>query len=321
MTEVFPIIVPVRSSLKSINFYLLKTDESLILIDAGLNNNECWNALNDTLNKNGLEIKDISHIILTHHHIDHVGLVNRIASTNPVPVYAHPLAFPRLRRDEKFIYGRIEFFSKLYKEMGCGESGKKQIEHLRKAAEANESQKIECDLYELSPGRFENFEIIEVPGHAPDQIALYAADEDWLFAGDLLISHISSNALVEPDATGERIRSLSAHNDSLKKVLSTPMDTVFSGHGVLIENPRELIEKRMAGIGRKAEKFLGLVEAGYATAGDIARAYYKDIYEKQFSLVMSEVIGHLDYLEERGRVGKELVNGIWRYVSKQVARL
>lgn len=314
MPEVFPIIVPVKSSLKSINFYLLKTDEILILIDAGLNNNECWNALNETLHKNNFGIKDISHIILTHHHIDHVGLVNRITSTNPVPVYAHPLAFPRLKREEEFIYRRIEFFSKLYKEMGCGEAGQEQVEHLWRAAKKNELQKIACDLYELTPGRFENLEIIEVPGHAPDQMALHVPAKKWLFPGDLLISHISSNALVEPDANGKRTRSLSVHVDSLKKCMSIPVDIVLSGHGVQIEKPHELIKKRLSGIERKAEKFLGLIEVGYVTASDIARAYYMDIYEKQFSLVMSEVIGHLDYLEEMGRVKTCKIDGIVHYI-------
>ncbi|WHY80506.1 MBL fold metallo-hydrolase [Siminovitchia fortis] len=315
MSEVFPIIVPVKSSLKSINFYLLKTNQSLMLIDAGLNNDDCWNALNDTLNKNKFGINDITHMILTHHHIDHAGLVNRVVSANPVPVFAHPLSFPRLKRDPEFIQMRIEFFEELYNEMGCGESGRKQVEHLRRAAEENESQKIECDLKELTPGQFENLKVIEVPGHTPDQIALFLPNKKWLFSGDLLISHISSNALVEPDENGKRIRSLPAHVDSLKKCLSIPMNTVFSGHGILIENPHELIEKRIAGIERKAEKFLRLIEDGYETASDVAQAYYKDTYAKQFSLVMSKVIGHLDYLEERGRIRGEFKEGVLEYRS------
>ena len=36
-------------------------------------------------------------------------------------------------------------------------------------------------------------------------------------------------------------------------------------------------------------------------------------YEKQFSPVMSEVIGHLDYLEEQRKVRKELHKGVWHY--------
>ncbi|VEF49052.1 beta-lactamase [Bacillus freudenreichii] len=314
MTKVTPIIVPVKSSLKSINFYLLKKGQSLILVDVGLNNDECWNALNDTLHKNGFGIEDITHIILTHHHVDHVGLVNRVVDVKQVPVYAHPLSFPRLKRDYEFIQMRIEFFDRLYKEMGCGEAGMKQVEHLKRAAEANQSQRIECELLELTPGLFKNLEVIEIHGHAPDQIALYDPEEKVFFSGDLLISHISSNALVEPDENGNRIQSLSVHLNSMKKCMSFPIDTVFPGHGELIKNPNELIKKRIAGVERKAEKFLSLIEAGYKTASAVAQAYYKDTYERQFSLVLSEVIGHLDYLEERNRVGKRVINGVFEYV-------
>ncbi len=313
MLEIFPIIVPVKSSLKSINFYLIKADQSLLLIDAGLNNDDCWRALNKTLSKNGFDISDITHICLTHHHIDHVGLVNRVVSAKPIPVFAHPLSFPRLKSEPEFIQMRIEFFDKLYREMGCGEAGQKQVEHLRKAAKMNQSQKIECDLHELATGSFENFKVLEVPGHAPDQIAFYHSNTRKLFAGDLLISHISSNALVEPTGNGKRTQSLSLHLDSMKKCLELFVGTVFSGHGVVIENHRELIERRIAGVDRKADKFLSLIDAGCVTASEVAKRYYGDTYEQQFSLVMSEVIGHLDYLEEKGKIGRSLKNGVWTY--------
>ena len=50
--EVIPILVPTSNELKSINFFLVKQDSALSLIDAGLNNEECWNSLQKTLNKN-----------------------------------------------------------------------------------------------------------------------------------------------------------------------------------------------------------------------------------------------------------------------------
>ena len=49
--EVIPISVPTSNELKSINFFLVKQDSALSLIDAGLNNEECWNSLQKTLNK------------------------------------------------------------------------------------------------------------------------------------------------------------------------------------------------------------------------------------------------------------------------------
>ncbi|MFD1705960.1 MBL fold metallo-hydrolase [Siminovitchia sediminis] len=313
MPEVFPILVPVPSSLKSMNFYLIQSDTSLILIDAVHNHTQCWNALNDMLHNNDLAFNDITHIVLTHHHADHVGLVNKIVKKHPIPVYAHPLSIPRIKREPEFMQMRIEFFENLYEEMGCGERGKWQVQKLKEAVISNHSQRIEGHLHPLTPGILDHLEVIHIPGHAPDQIALYDRSQQLLFSGDLLIHHISSNALVEPDQDGKRIRSLSLHLESLKKCLELPVAILYPGHGPRITNHRELISKRITGKKRKAEDFLSLINAGYSTASGIAKAYYKDRYEKQFSLVMSEVIGHLDYLEEEGRVKKNLINGIWRY--------
>ncbi len=92
------------------------------------------------------------------------------------------------------------------------------------------------------------------------------------------------------------------HKHSLEKILSIPIELVFPGHGTLINNPKELISKRLNGIERKAEKIRELIKSGISTGSELAQAYYGNKYKKQFSLVMSEIIGHLDYLEAQGKV-------------------
>jgi glyoxylase-like metal-dependent hydrolase (beta-lactamase superfamily II) len=312
-TEVFPILVTDQSPLRSINFFLVKQDHSLILIDAGLNNIACWEGLEQTLGDNGFSLQDISKIILTHHHIDHVGLVNRIIAKNPIPVYAHSASIPRLKRDMDFLTMRTKFFKDLYREMGCAEVGDKYAAYLEKAIAKNKNNALECDIFEITANQLPNIKIIDVPGHAPDQIAFYDAERKWLFSGDLLLNHISSNALVEPDQSGNRLMALNEHIHSLEKILSLDADLVFPGHGTIIETPKELIRKRLSGIEKKAGKFTALIESGLTTGSGIAQAYYKEKYIKEFSLVMSEVIGHLDYLEVSGKVKKELIKGVWQY--------
>lgn len=311
--EIFPIIVPVKSPLQSINFYLLKTENSLFLIDAGMNIDDCWNALHNTLTSNGFALNDLTHIIVTHHHVDHIGLINRIVKTNPIPVYAHKLSVPRLKRDDDYLQKRIDFFEQLYAEMGCGEAGEKQIKYLKNAMKNNKNQAIETDIYNIEELSVQPFETIEIPGHAIDQIAFYNQQQKILIAGDLLIEHISSNALIEPDENGKRIKSLLIHESSLKKVQKLAIETVYSGHGNVIDKPYELIQKRIDGIEAKAHKFLALLTDDRLTASELAQKYYKDMYKKQFSLVMSEVIGHLDYLEDKGKIAKELESGVWKY--------
>lgn len=311
--EVFPIFVPDRSSLKSINFYLVKQQKSLSLIDAGWNNEECWNALTDTLNRNGFQLQDLTEIILTHHHIDHIGLVNRITAVHPIPVYAHPDSIPRLKRDKDFLEMRIEFYEKLFREMGCHENGQDQIAYLRTALENNKHQAIQAEIIGITSPSLLNFDIMEVPGHSPDQIAFFDQKRNWLFAGDLLLEHISSNALVEPDSYGNRLPTLIQHMASLNKCLSHDLKLVFPGHGVLIEDPKPLIIARLERVEAKGERLIQLIKSGIKTASDLALTYYKKTYYEQFALVMSEVIGHLDYLEAGRRIEKELVNGIWHY--------
>ncbi|MCM3570578.1 MBL fold metallo-hydrolase [Neobacillus mesonae] len=311
--EVIPIIVSVPSSLKTVNFFLYKTEDSLTLIDAGFDNDECWNAIQNVLHDHGWSVQDINRILLTHHHIDHVGLVNRIVNDHPIPVYAHSLAIPRLKREEDFLSMRIEFFSKLYQEMGCKEQGEKQIAYLQKALQKNKDKKIEAAICKIEGNQLFDFDVIYVPGHAPDQIAFYQKECGWLFGGDLLLEHVSSNALVEPDADGIRMLTVYDHYHSLKRVLGIGAELVLPGHGKLIEDPKAAAQMRMDEVEQKADKFLKLIQAGSTTAAEVAKAYYNETYLKEFPLVMSRVIGHLDYLEVIGKVRREMIDGVWHY--------
>jgi glyoxylase-like metal-dependent hydrolase (beta-lactamase superfamily II) len=310
--EVFPIIVPDRS-LKTVNFFLVKRENSLSLIDAGWNNEDCWKALNHALRNNGFSLTDLTEIILTHHHIDHIGLVNRIVSKHPIPVYTSPLSIPRLKRDKDFLEMRIEFYKKLYLEMGCGDSGKDRIAYLIKAAFDNKENAIQADIKAITAESLLGMEIIEIPGHAPDQLAFWNQKENWLFAGDLLLEHISSNALVEPDEIGHRLPTLLQHIKSLQICMDLDVSLVYPGHGNLIKNPNDLIKKRLERTEAKCQRLIMLIKSGITTASDIAVTWYKNIYYEQFGLVMSEIIGHLDYLEIQGKIEKQLTNGVWQY--------
>ncbi len=315
--EIFPIIVPIKMALQSFNFFLVKIENSLVLVDAGMNTEDCWQGLSNSLKTSRFTLEDITHIVLTHHHGDHVGLVNRIVEQHPIPVYAHHLSVPRLKRDPDHLERRIEFFTNLYEEMGCGEAGDKQVQHLKKAVKNNATEALHCDIHDLSELAFPTIEIIETPGHAIDQVAFYEKGQKWLLSGDLLIQHISSNALVEPDEQGNRMKTVVEHERSLQKIQAYDVEKAFPGHGEIITNPHELITKRIHGIERKAEKFHALLNAKALTASELAQLYYKETYNKQFSLVMSEVIGHLDYLEEKGKVTKDFSHGVWKYSARQ----
>ena len=47
------------------------------------------------------------------------------------------------------------------------------------------------------------FTVIETPGHASTHISLYRESDGILIGGDALISHISSNPILEPPYEGQ----------------------------------------------------------------------------------------------------------------------
>lgn len=316
---VYPVIVPTTlGNLQTINFYLVEAEGKLILIDAGVDNDACWDNFCEVLRENDFTLHDLDAIILTHNHSDHIGLVNRIRQICDIPVYAHEDAIIRLKRDRNFLEKRAQFFEKLYGEMGCGSDADELLERLKTSIDRNAHQKINGEIQSLVGGDYIcGFNVIEVPGHAPDQITLWHEESGMMFVGDHLIKHSPSNALVELGKDGKRIRSLILYEKSLKKLLDFKVKTAYSGHGELIGEPYKLIHQKLERIKQKGNRIEKLLTEE-KTAAEIAKELYGNRYEPLLPLVMSEIIGHLDRLESLGKIVKEIRRNVYYFKQNKV---
>ena len=73
--------------LNHINLYMLDTADGWVLIDTGLNNQataEHW----QMLFTGPLAGRPIAQIIVTHHHVDHIGYAGPLAELTGAPVFA-----------------------------------------------------------------------------------------------------------------------------------------------------------------------------------------------------------------------------------------
>jgi glyoxylase-like metal-dependent hydrolase (beta-lactamase superfamily II) len=301
-----------------VNFFIVEEPDGLTLIDAGPSTEESWDILKRSLDEIGHPLSELNRILITHHHHDHIGLINRISSYRDVPVFAHPLAILRLKRDPEFLSSRVEFFETLYRQMGCGELGDQYIERLKNTLQVNGHLKIHTEIIPITEKMTQNveqFEIVEVPGHAPDQLMYYDRNHKLLFSGDHLLPNIASNAIVEPDVDGNRMATLVMYRNSLMKCQDLQVSMALPGHGKPFCEYDDLIQSRLSRIEEKAAKLEALIEKTSKTAFDLARQYYPKEYVLQFPLVMSSVIGSLDFLEINGRIEKKLKNDIWYYMK------
>lgn len=315
---VHPIIVPTQTgNLQTLNFYLVQINTHVVLIDAGMDNEDCWDAFCHVMEKQDFTLAQLDAIILTHNHADHIGIVNRIRDLRNIPVYAHEKAIIRLKRDQAFLERRISFFNHLYEEMGCKTEAAPLIERMKTSIERNKYQRIEGDIIPLVEGDcLFGLEVVEAPGHAPDHIFLWQEGEKVAFVGDVIIAHSPSNALIELGEDGQRTTSLITYEQSLKKLMTYHLEVAYAGHGKVITNPHAVIENKLMRIQDKGQRVIGLLE-GKQTAAQIAKTMYQKRYEPLLPLVMSEVIGHLDRLVylEKARTIKE--DGIIYYEKNE----
>lgn len=315
MSSLYPIVMAAGHELRTVNCYLLEYEGECLLIDTGYHSEACWQALTTGIAAHGFVLRDIKRILLTHSHPDHMGLAQRLASIIGVPIMAHREALPRLRRDQQFLATRIAFFQQLYRSMGCGEAGERQVKFMQESLARNRDQRITGELLVLDDESevAAGLRALYTPGHAPDHLIFYDSEERRLFAGDLLIPHMSSNAMVEPDADGNRLPVLQQYVNSLQRMMELDAECVYPGHGQPIADWKSLCEVRLHRMMKRAHKILSYIAKGVEQPNEIAVAYYKELYERQFAFVMSDLIGYLDYLELQGSISKEMVNGVWRY--------
>ncbi len=315
ITAVHPVIWDIDyGTIGSINFYLIEQGGQLTLIDAGADSDACWERLLDELKSIGASVRDISRILLTHHHEDHAGLLPRILKEKEIPVHAHPEAIPRLKADREFLKMRLEFFRRLYSEMGCGEMGADRFRKLEETIRDADRLGLRTGILPLHAGDvMAGLEVLGTPGHSPDCISFLDRGGRRLFSGDVILDGTSVNAIIDPGRDGQRLPSVAQQRGSLGLIAGTEADVLFPGHRNEIWNHRSLAEEKLAKMDRKDERILKLIREGQSVPAGIARAYYGPKYETEFPLVMSEIIGHLDWLESREQVEKSMKRGVWHY--------
>jgi glyoxylase-like metal-dependent hydrolase (beta-lactamase superfamily II) len=160
------------------------------------------------------------------------------------------------------------------------------------------------------------WEAIHTPGHARGHICLYHRQSGRLLSGDHLLRDISSNPILEPPLPGEaeRPHSLAQHLRSLEWVTALEVAVALPGHGAPITHVHDLIAWRVRFHRRRPEQIAHVLVERPKTAFEIAAALFPGLRGIQVFLAVSEIIGHLDILEQEVRVVSQQEDGIVFYV-------
>ena len=309
--------VPTPFAVGRVNCYLIE-DEPLTLVDTGPNSGKALDELQHQLGERGFSIDDIELVLISHQHVDHVGLAEIIVEHSGAEVAAIDVAVRRLANFAEDAELDDRFAADLMLESGIPESVVVALQSVS-ASFRGWGSKVEVtrpladgEVLELAHRRLE---VQHRPGHSPSDTLFWDADRRILLAADHLIAHISSNPLISRplDGSGERTQALVSYLGSLRRTRELPAELVLSGHGDPITDHVALIDDRIAKTERRKLKILELIRERPVTGHEIAQALWGNVAVTQAFLTLSEVIGHVDLLANEGLVREARDRGVIHY--------
>ena len=308
------IAVPTPFAVGRVNVYLIE-DDPLTLVDAGPNSATSFDELTSGLAALGHSLEDIELVILTHQHIDHLGLVSLVAQRSGAEVAAIDAAVPFVENFSQEAQADDEFARAVMLRNGIPED---VVSALSAVSQAFRGWGARADVTrvlrdgEAMQFRDRTLHVHHRPGHSPTDTVFHDRDRRILIAADHLLAHISSNPLITrpTDGSEERPRALVTYLRSLEATRAMDVDLVLTGHGEPISDHRALIDERFALHRRRAEKIHRLIAERPRTAYDIAQALWGNIAVTQAYLTLSEVLGHVDLLLADGRARERDEGGV-----------
>jgi glyoxylase-like metal-dependent hydrolase (beta-lactamase superfamily II) len=314
--------VPTPFAVGRVNCYLID-DEPLTLIDTGPNSGKSLDELEQALEMHGRRIEDLELIVITHQHMDHLGLLEIMARRSGAEVAALHLLGPYLADFRESAKADDDFAQAVMRRHGIPEEMATVLGLVGAAFRAFGSRgQITRELRhgDRIEMRDRTLEALHRPGHSPTDTIFWDERRGILLGGDHLLADISSNPLIsrqlEGAAAGDldaqaseesRPKALLQYLDSMKATKEMPIQIVMPGHGGPVTDHVSLIDERLRMHRRRAEKIARMLEGGPLTAYDIAVRMWGNVAVTQAYLTLSEVLGHLDLLAGEGAV-RELDN-------------
>lgn len=206
-------LIPGRKA-EGCNIYVLKGTRKIALIDVGMPNDH--ELLCSSLAEIGISINDISLVVLTHEHIDHVGGLLKLPRR--VVVAAHARAATKLRLDDEF--------SMMSRAFGVEKiTGHVDI-HLEDGA-----------LIDLGGIRLRT---IYTPGHCSGSICLYEPERGAMFTSDTIFA---GGVLGGIFASGN----ISDYINSLERLREFRLVSMYPGHGRMSTHPSDDLDRAIKG--------------------------------------------------------------------------
>lgn len=223
-----------------------------------------------------LEGRAVTHVLVTHHHIDHSPLAKPLAEAHGCKVYGYGLQ-PRPPQG-----GEVRL------EAGDDLTFKPDVE-------IRDGEIIKGDGWTI--------EAIHTPGHTSNHLCYDLKEENTLFSGDHIMGW-STSVVSPPDGD------MGDYLNSLRRIYDRHFDILRPTHGPAITDVdvfvKAYIDHRLA---REAQ-IANALQSGLNNIFDIVGTLYADIDKRLHPAAAHSVLSHLIHMRQEGRVRADGPDGL-----------
>jgi glyoxylase-like metal-dependent hydrolase (beta-lactamase superfamily II) len=217
--------------------------------------------------KRALAGERVTHIFVTHRHLDHSPAARSLAAATGAQIYASGIA-PQFSADD-FI------------------------------AEAGDDLGFKPDVAITDGDTFAGpswtLEAVFTPGHTSDHMCLALREENALFSGDHIMGW-STTVVSPPDGD------MDAYFASLDKVQARGFATLWPTHGPPVTDVRPFIQNYLEHRLDREAQIIAQLNAGKTRIMDMVPVMYAEIDPRLYPAAAHSVLAHLVRLVKRGRV-------------------
>lgn len=315
-----PVPVPFIEAGGPANIYAIEnSDGTLTLFDCGIATDKAKAAMKAGFEERGLDRAKVRTIIVSHGHIDHYGNAQEISEETGAAIWVHRADLEKICGDGRW-NKQLEKAYPYFMRMGVPRATLDEMLEIanRSKTYAREVEPSRVKLLEQGQQfDFKHFavEVLHMPGHTPGLVCLHSAKHRLLFADDHVLARVSPNPLLDLTA-GEganKFRALSSYLTSARKVHAMELDCVLPGHGEGFRNHRPLLDGLFSFYARRQQKLLAKLAEAPATVNDLVSVVFPRVDAARLYLMISEVLGNLEVLEDAGKIRRVEDADVFRF--------
>ncbi len=302
LDKIYKIELPIPFPLKTMNVYFVN-DSPRTLVDAGIKTEVSLETLKKGLEAIGYDLSSIERILITHGHIDHYGQAKKLSLLSGAPIYIHSKEYGRIRS----MIHSLGFLKSMMLRNGVPEGlVNEAIRYIESAQSMGEPLEEAFFLDDGDPIPFKsmNWKTIHCPGHAPGLICFHWPEKKILFTGDHILKEITPNPVINVQGNKPPFRypSLKEYLTSLEKIAELDLSLLLPAHGEEVHDARGLIREIFAHHKERMDRILLSLSKGEKTPFEIAMHLFPGVPPFEIFLGISEAVGHLEILREKGIV-------------------